>query len=207
MSASGTQRHPLSANGTQASAHGTQGYARLHRRGLTVAQQSAVDLLAGGNNDTETAELLKLARPTVSKWRLYDPAFQAALNARRAEVWGAGLDRLRALIPQALDAVGDALAGDNPAARLKAAGMVLSLARLPDPAPAGPTSAADILAALVEARKDAKQAERDKHLCKTDRMLASMRSPSREEAEAAEREARAEVLAELEAQLGPEEES
>jgi hypothetical protein len=34
---------------------------------LTVPQQSAVDLLASGKTDTETAELLKLARPTVTK--------------------------------------------------------------------------------------------------------------------------------------------
>ena len=68
--------------------NGTQSYARLHRRGLTLAQQSAVDLLASGKTDTEAAGLLKLARPTVTKWRLYDPLFQAALNERRAEIWG-----------------------------------------------------------------------------------------------------------------------
>jgi hypothetical protein len=187
------------------STNGTQNYARLHSGGLTLAQQSAVDLLAAGKTDTEAAELLQLARPTVSKWRLYHPAFQAALNARRAEVWGAGVDRLRSLIPQALDVLGKALTEGNITAKLHAARMVLGLVELPAPAPAGPTSAEGVLAALVAARMRAKQAERDKYLSNTDRMIASMHSPDRKQAEAAERDARAEVLAELEAQLGPEE--
>jgi hypothetical protein len=187
------------------SANGTQNYARLPCRGLTVAQLSAVDLLASGKTDTEAAELLKLARPTVSKWRLYDPAFQAALNQRRAEVWGAGVDRLRSLIPQALDVRGDALANGNMATKLKAAGVVLTLAQLPGPAPTGFTSAEGIVAALVAARMQAIQAERVKYQDPTDRVLASLQAPSREQAEADERAARAEVLAELEAKLGEEE--
>jgi hypothetical protein len=183
--------------------NGTQSYARLHSRGLTVAQQNAVDLLAGGKNDTETAELLRLARPTVTKWRLYDPVFQAALNARRAEVWGAGVDRLRSLIPQALDALAGALEHGDPAARVKAAGVVLHLAGLPAPVPSGPTTPEAILAGLVAARVQAKQAERDRHLSPTDRLLASV-SSSAEQAERDEREATEEVLAELQARLSEE---
>jgi hypothetical protein len=167
-----------------------------------VAQQSAVDLLASGKTDTETAELLKLARPTVTRWRLYDPVFQAALNHRRAEVWGAGLDRLRSLIPKALDALAAEL--QETPSRLKAALEVLRLAQLPAPVPAGPTSPEDIVSALVVARIAAKRAEHNKHLCDTDRMIASMRSLSPKEFEAEEREARAEVLAELEAKLNGE---
>lgn len=34
----------------------TNAYARLHSHGLTLTQQSAVDLLAAGKNDTETAD-------------------------------------------------------------------------------------------------------------------------------------------------------
>jgi hypothetical protein len=184
--------------------NGTQSYARLHRRGLTVAQQSAVDLLASGKTDTETAKLLKLARPTVSKWRLYDPVFAAALNERRAEVWGAGLDRLRSLIPQALDALAEALGSRLPPAKFKAARAILGLVKLPVPAASGLTSAEEIIAALVQARVSAKRAEREKYLSKHDRFMASINAPNKAQAEADESEARAEVLAELEAKLSDE---
>src|SRR5262245_53775123 len=50
-------------------------YQRQHKRGLTLPQQSAIDLLASGKTDRETAELLHLSRTTVTKWRLYDPCF------------------------------------------------------------------------------------------------------------------------------------
>lgn len=76
---------------------------------LTLTQQSAIDLLAAGKNDTETAEALGLNRVTVTRWRLYSPEFRAALAAQRAAIWGASADRLRALIPKALDALADAL--------------------------------------------------------------------------------------------------
>jgi hypothetical protein len=39
---------------------------------------------------------------SAARWRLYDPLFQAALNGRQAEVWAAGIDRLRSLVPKAL---------------------------------------------------------------------------------------------------------
>ena len=86
-------------------ATGTPVYARQHSRTPTLPQLSAIDLLAAGKTDQEVADLLKLHRTTVTKWRLYDPVFQAALNRRRAEVWGAAADRLRSLIPRALDAL------------------------------------------------------------------------------------------------------
>jgi hypothetical protein len=135
-------------------ANGTLSYARLHKRGLTLPQQNAVDLLAAGRTDTEAAELLKLSRPCVTRWRLYDPVFQAALNVRRAEVWGAGLDRLRALIPKALDALGDALDSGHLPTRLKAAAALLRTARPPAGADFGPTEADDIVRRVVAKRRN-----------------------------------------------------
>jgi hypothetical protein len=82
--------------------------ARSHTDGLTLVQQSAVDLLAAGKNDTETAELLKVNRVTVTRWRLYSPEFRAALAVRRADIWGAAAARLQALIPKAVDALAEA---------------------------------------------------------------------------------------------------
>ena len=63
---------------------GTPVYARQHKHGPTLAQLNAIDLLASGKTDTEAAELLHLSRTAITKWRLYDPVFQAALNQRRA---------------------------------------------------------------------------------------------------------------------------
>src|SRR5262249_30387468 len=130
--------------------NGTQNYARLHSRGLTLAQQNAVDLLATGKTDTEAAESLSLNRVTLTRWRLYDPVFQAALNERRAEVWGAGLERLRSLIPRALDVLAEAIENGNMSAKLKAARTILGLVELPSPVPSGPTSPEGIIAALVQ---------------------------------------------------------
>lgn len=100
--------------------------------GLSLAQQSAVDLLAAGKNDTETAALLKVNRCTVTRWRLYSPVFQAALAIRRAEVWGSGAARLRALIPKAIDALAEALEQGTPTERAE---LALNLLKFAGPLP------------------------------------------------------------------------
>ena len=45
--------------------NGTIVYQRQHKRGLTLPQLNAVDLLASGKTDKETAELLNLSLRTV----------------------------------------------------------------------------------------------------------------------------------------------
>jgi len=102
--------------------------ARPNDGSLSLAQQSGVDLLAAGKNDTETAGLLKVNRCTVTRWRLYSPDFKAALAMRRAEVWGSAAARLRALIPKAIDALADALEQGTPSERAELAIDVLKLA-------------------------------------------------------------------------------
>ena len=79
----------------------TKCYQMLHD--LTVKQQNAIDRLVAGDTDEQAAQAAGVHRVTVSNWRLHDPAFQAALNARRQEVWGASADRLRSLVPRAID--------------------------------------------------------------------------------------------------------
>jgi hypothetical protein len=119
-----------------------------------LQQRNAVDLLAAGKNDTEAAELLHLSRTCITKWRLHDPVFQAALNVRRAEVWGSSLDRLRTLIPKALDVLAAALDHQLTPHRLKAAGAILRLAQLPAGSLGiGPTDAEEIVRRLVEQRR------------------------------------------------------
>jgi hypothetical protein len=139
------------ANGA---ADGTVSYARLHKRGLTLKQQSAVDLLASGKTDRETAELLKLSRPCITRWRLHDVIFQAALNQRRAEVWGSGVERLRSLVPKALDALAEELANRGSSTRLKAAIEVLRLVPLPAGALGiGPIDPEEIVRQIVSGRR------------------------------------------------------
>lgn len=82
---------------------GTSSYKREH--GLTLKQQNALDVLVQGETDAVTAEAIGVNRVTVTKWRNYDPHFQAELNRRRKEVWGSSVDRLRSLLPRALDAL------------------------------------------------------------------------------------------------------
>ena len=128
----------------------------LQRIGLTVAQESAIDALAAGKKDGETAALVGVNRVTVTRWRLYSPHFQAALNERRRAVWAAGLDRLRALVPLALDAVADELANADRPNRLKAAFGLLKLVPL-DAVPFGPTDPDVIVRGVVaERRRDAR---------------------------------------------------
>jgi len=105
---------------------------------LTPQQETAVDLLAVGNAITATAEAVGVARQTVSEWLHHSPAFQAALNGRRQELWQALTDRLRALAPKALDVLEREL--DSGAHALAAAAQVLKACGLVGvPAPSGPT--------------------------------------------------------------------
>ncbi|VTU02246.1 Conserved domain protein OS=Carboxydothermus hydrogenoformans (strain Z-2901 / DSM 6008) GN=CHY_0839 PE=4 SV=1 [Gemmataceae bacterium] len=137
-----------STNRTESSAHG-----------LTVAQQSAVDLLAAGKNDTETAAALNLSRVTVTRWRLYSPEFRAALTDRRAAVWGAAADRLRTLLPRALDTLADALErGDD---KVNVALAVLKLAGPLPLVPTGPTDPEDIVRDAVQQERDRIRTNRD----------------------------------------------
>jgi hypothetical protein len=89
-------------------AKGTIGYKREH--GLTIKQENAIDLLVLGETDASTAESVGVSRPTVTKWRNHDPCFVAELNRRRRDLWGSSLDRLRSLLPRALEALEEELA-------------------------------------------------------------------------------------------------
>lgn len=104
----------------------TSSYKR--ERGLTVEQQNAIDLLVTGKSDQDTADAVGVNRVTVSKWRLYDPWFQAELNRRRQDLWGTAAERLRGMLPKALDVLEGQL--DDPDRRLTAAVQVVKLAGL-----------------------------------------------------------------------------
>jgi len=98
------------------------------RHALSVEQENAIDLLVAGTSDRETAEAVGVSRQTVCGWRNHHPAFIAALNASRLETWGASGDRLRALLPKALDCLEGAITGEAP--DWKAAAKIVELAGL-----------------------------------------------------------------------------
>ncbi|WP_145243801.1 hypothetical protein [Urbifossiella limnaea] len=91
---------------------------------------------------------------TVTRWRLYSPAFRAALAERRAAVWGAAADRLRAVLSAAVDALADALNDPDHPARTAVALAVLKLAGPLPVVPAEPTDPDEVVRELVEAKRD-----------------------------------------------------
>jgi hypothetical protein len=175
----------------------TNGYKRQH--GLTVEQQNAVDRLVAGDTDKEAADAVGVNRVTVSKWRLYDPAFQAALNARRQEVFGAAADKLRSLVPKALDTLAAAMDGGN----VLAAVTILKAAALDKlPPPAGPTDPEQMFQALVDVRMKEKRERRKRSMTLSDELdeLSNPGHLARWEAEHTAA-AQAEIEAELAARL------
>lgn len=119
------------------------------RRELSAQQQAAIELLAVGKTDKQAAETLSLPAERVAKWRLYDPIFQAALNACRSEVWQASIDRLRSMVPQALDTLAEELNQPHNPDRCKVALDILRLAKLPEIAPQGPADPETIVRQAV----------------------------------------------------------
>jgi hypothetical protein len=111
----------------------------------------AVALLIAGKTDAAAGEGAGVTRQTVNEWRNHSPAFIAALNAQRQELFGAHTERLRGLVPKAIDALENAFEIGDPKERiavavhiLKAAGLYGSLA-----APTGETTP-DAVACAME---------------------------------------------------------
>jgi hypothetical protein len=99
---------------------------------LSVQQQNAIDLLVTGCSDRETADKVGVTRSTVTRWRLYHPAFRAELNAQRAAVWGQAREKLRALIPEAVDILADSIRDTTKPDRAKLALDLLRSVRVSD---------------------------------------------------------------------------
>ena len=124
---------------------------------LTEEQATAVDLLATGRTIGETAEALKVPRQTVHEWCRSHPGVQAELNTRRQELWTGTTDRLRALLPKALEVLAEELKGEN---RLHAAVHVLKACRLYGAElPLGPTDVGEIV--IVEKERLKKRQQRE----------------------------------------------
>ena len=180
----------------------TDGDDTRHLFTLTAPQEAAVQALAAGRTDTAAAEQVGVHRGTVWRWRRYHPAFRAALARRRIELWDAAADRLRSLVPDALDALADELHGEH---RLRAAGIILKLAgldakRLPGVGEPDPEA---IIADDAERRAaaDLRDAAARREHQRMGYLLGSDAGAGPAEREAASRKARCDVLADLTVKL------
>jgi transposase-like protein len=81
-------------------------------RHLSPAQDLAADALVAGASVTDAAEIASVDRSTVHRW-LRQPAFQATVNARRADLRQAQAARLEALAERAIDRLARAIDEDE----------------------------------------------------------------------------------------------
>jgi len=117
-------------------------------RDLTIQQRNAIDMLVTGCTDREAAEAAGLNRSTVTKWRLYHPAFRAELEVQRAATWGAAREKLRSLSLDAVETLAELMdsPGVDDADRIKIAVEVLKLTKLGEGmSPRGPIEAEEII--------------------------------------------------------------
>ncbi len=99
-------------------------------RKLSPKQLAVIELLAFGHGDELAAQEVGVHRVTVARWRLYNPAFEAALRDRLRDVWESAVHRLRSLVPRALDTLHQVLETGDDRARVRAAVEIIRLAGL-----------------------------------------------------------------------------
>jgi Homeodomain-like domain-containing protein len=119
-----------------------RGRGRAGRWELTPQQAAAVDLLATGRTVSETAEAVGVVRQTVSEWLNRHHGFRAELNRRREELWDGMQDRLRALLPKALDVIAGEL--DSERALAAAVHVLRACGLYGIAAPFGPTTSEEL---------------------------------------------------------------
>lgn len=78
---------------------------------LSVDQRQAVEYLASGKTDAETADILGLNQNTISRWRHRNPAWAAAERAAEDEAVARTRRRLRALTARAVDTIAAVMDG------------------------------------------------------------------------------------------------
>ena len=119
---------------------------------LSQSQLSVIDLLSLGATITAAAEAIGVSRQTVSEWFNQSVGFQAALNHRRAELWAEQSDRLRGLLPKALDTVERTLKSEGPES-LKAALAIIRVAKI-ELEPSWPVDVEEIETMEAERKSD-----------------------------------------------------
>ena len=178
----------------------TKDYKSLHQ--LTIQQERAINLITAGMTDQETAEAVGKHRVTITRWRLYDPHFQAAFNERRQEITGRSTERLRAMVPRLIAVIEQQL--DEKELEVKTAIQLLKMLKLDAgfDTGIGPVDAEEIIEQQVQERLAEKIKDRKKYQT-SEEGLAEIIDPSglREIDQQALEEARTEVLDEIENKL------
>jgi hypothetical protein len=77
---------------------------------LSPAQEQAIELLLQGKTATDVATTLQLPPDEVQRWRHEHPVFRAMLNRQRRILWEETQERLRALVPRAIEVLEQAMA-------------------------------------------------------------------------------------------------
>lgn len=95
---------------------------------LQPEQWTCIVALLTGDTDELAGTKAGVSRSTVQRWK-QEAVFVAALNAERAALWAAHVERARSLVGRALSVVEAALDSDDEQVRVSAAWRVLGAAR------------------------------------------------------------------------------
>jgi predicted transcriptional regulator len=95
---------------------------------MSVEQLNAIELLALGKTDQESADAVGVTRQTVNKWCNHDSRFEVALNLKRQELWAGHADALRAMVRRALEVLAEDMGADDLRLRQAAAVQILRAA-------------------------------------------------------------------------------
>ena len=122
---------------------------------LTIEQQNAIELVMTGLSDREVAERVGVRRETVTRWRNGHPAFKAELNRRRTELWNNGMERIRLLFPEAVEAMRRVINDPNNPNQWRAALEVVKLIGIPEGflRNCGPETPENVIESEAEHRK------------------------------------------------------
>ena len=96
---------------------------------LNEKQLAAIEMLVVGRSLTAISQAIEIDRKTLYRWRK-DDAFLEVLNARRREVWGDVVGRLRDLTHPSLEVMAQQLEEKYDRSRVRAASLILRLAHL-----------------------------------------------------------------------------
>jgi hypothetical protein len=100
---------------------------------LSRAQEQAIELLLQGQTESDIAVTLQLSCEAIQHWRHEHPVFLARLNQQRRLRWDAAHDRLRALVPRAIEVLEKAIAQGSVRAAVDLLKIVQLHGRVPTP--------------------------------------------------------------------------
>ena len=90
-------------------------------RQLSDKHLRAIPLILSGKTDSEVAKAVGVSRQTINYWKNKDIYFQAELNYQRREAYDSQIERIRRLLPKAVDVIEDGLNSKDPKVRREAA--------------------------------------------------------------------------------------